>query len=197
MWIKMKMEEYEYINGNIVLIPQEERNKREEEEKRKREEERKNYNRKLKENIRYNRKATFQIIGVALLLGVVSITFSSKNYVMQKKLIAINSEISSINEINEAMQIQLSKQSALQSIASNAENLEMRVATKDDMVSLDLSQNYFEKLEKAEDIKDESKNGFFSKIMDVLFLYIHYFRKNIRRNVIEEKSIYRQSSYKK
>ncbi len=165
----MKMEEYEYINGNIVLIPQEERNKREEEEKRKREEERKNYNRKLKENIRYNRKATFQIIGVALLLGVVSITFSSKNYVIQKKLIVINSEISSINEINEAMQIQLSKQSALQSIASNAEDLGMRVATKDDMVSLDLSQNYFEKLEATEDIKDESKNGFFSKIMDVLF----------------------------
>ena len=37
------------------------------------------------------------------------------------------------------------------------------------MVSLDLSQNYFEKLEATEDIKDESKNGFFSKIMDVLF----------------------------
>ncbi|MDY4077364.1 MAG: hypothetical protein SOY42_01025 [Clostridium sp.] len=165
----MKMEEYEYINGNIVLIPQEERNKKEEEEKRKREEERKRYNKKLDENRKYNRKATSQIIGVALLLGIISITLSSRNYVIQKKLIVINSEISSINEINEAMQIELSKQSALQSIASNAEDLGMKVATKDDMVSLDLSQNYFEKLEKAKDIKDESENGFFSKIMDVLF----------------------------
>jgi len=171
MWIKMKMEEYEYeyINGNIVLIPQEDKNRREKEEKRKREEERKRYNKKLDENRKYNRKATSQVIGVALLLGIISITLSSRNYVIQKKLIVINSEISSINEINEAMQIQLSKQSALQSIASNAEDLGMRVATKDDMVSLDLSQNYFEKLEATEDIKDESKNGFFSKIMDVLF----------------------------
>ena len=171
MWIKMKMEEYEYvyINGNVVLIPQEDKNRREKEEKRKREEERKRYNKKLDENRKYNRKATSQVIGVALLLGIISITLSSRNYVIQKKLIVINSEISSINEINEAMQIQLSKQSALQSIASNAEDLGMRVATKDDMVSLDLSQNYFEKLEATEDIKDESKNGFFSKIMDVLF----------------------------
>lgn len=165
----MKMEEYEYINGSIVSMPQEERNKREEESKRKREEERKRYNKKLKENRQFNRKVTLQIIALALFLGIISITLSSRNYVMQKKLIAINSEISSVNESNEAMQIQLSKQSALQSIASNAENLGMKVATKDDMVSLDLSQNYFEKLEKAKDIKDESKNGFFSKIMDVLF----------------------------
>lgn len=167
--MKMEEYEYEYINGNVVLIPQEDKNRREKEEERKREEERKKYNRKIDENRKYNRKATSQIIGVALLLGIISITLSSRNYVIQKKLIVINSEISSINEINEAMQIQLSKQSALQSISSNAENLGMRVATKDDMVSLDLSQNYFEKLEATEDIKDESKNGFFSKIMDVLF----------------------------
>ena len=88
---------------------------------------------------------------------------------MQKNLIAINSEIDSIEEENEAMEIQLSKQSALLSIASKAETLGMRAATKEDMVSLDLSQNYFEKLEVAKNAKDESKSGFFSKIMDVLF----------------------------
>ena len=36
MWIKMKMEEYEYINGNIVSMPKEERDKREEEARKKR-----------------------------------------------------------------------------------------------------------------------------------------------------------------
>ena len=169
MWIKMKIEEYEYINGNIVSMPQEEKNRREEEEKRKREEEKKRYNKKLKENRQYNRKVTLQIIGIASLLGIISIALSSRNYVMQKKLIAINSEINSINESNEAMQIELSKQSSLQSIASNAEILGMRPATKEDMVSLDLSQNYFEKLEVAKDTQDENKNGFFSKIIDVLF----------------------------
>ena len=165
----MKMEEYEYINGNIVSIPKEEKNKREEEARKKREEEKRKYNKRLRENKKYNRKATSQIIIVALLLGIVSIALSSKNYVMQKNLIAINSEINLIEEENEAMQIQLSKQSALLSIASNAEALGMRAATKEDMVSLDLSQNYFEKLEVAKNTKDEGKSGFFSKIMDVLF----------------------------
>ena len=97
MWIKMKIEEYEYINGNIVSMPQEEKNRREEEEKRKREEEKKRYNKKLKENRQYNRKVTLQIIGIASLLGIISIALSSRNYVMQKKLIAINSEINSID----------------------------------------------------------------------------------------------------
>ncbi len=165
----MKMEEYEYINGNIVSMPKEERNKREEEARKKREEEKKRYNKRLRENKKYNRKATSQIIVIALLLGIVSIALSSKNYVMQKNLIAINSEIDSIEEENEAMEIQLSKQSALLSIASKAEALGMRAATKEDMVTLDLSQNYFEKLEVAKNAKDESKSGFFSKIMDVLF----------------------------
>ena len=40
----MKMEEYEYINGNIVSMPKEERDKREEEARKKREEEKKKYN---------------------------------------------------------------------------------------------------------------------------------------------------------
>ena len=164
MWIKMKMEEYEYINGNIVSMPKEERDKREEEARKKRKEEKKKYNKRLRENKKYS-----QIIVIALLLGIVSIALSSKNYVMQKNLIAINSEIDSIEEENEAMEIQLSKQSALLSIASKAETLGMRAATKEDMVSLDLSQNYFEKLEVAKNAKDESKSGFFSKIMDVLF----------------------------
>ena len=165
----MKMEEYEYINGNIVSMPKEERDKREEEARKKRKEEKKKYNKRLRENKKYNRKATSQIIVIALLLGIVSIALSSKNYVMKKNLIAINSEIDSIEEENEAMEIQLSKQSALLSIASKAETLGMRAATKEDMVSLDLSQNYFEKLEVAKNAKDESKSGFFSKIMDVLF----------------------------
>ena len=165
----MKMEEYEYINGSIVSMPQEEREKRDEEAKRKREEERKRYNKKLKENRKYNRKAASQIIAAALLLGIISITLSSRNYVMQKNLISINSDIESISESNEALQIELSKQSALLNIQSNAEKLGMRAATKDDVVNLDLTENYFSKLEAAKDVKDESKNGFFSKIMDVLF----------------------------
>ena len=165
----MKMEEYEYINGNIVSMPKEERNKREEEARKKREEEKKRYNKRLRENKKYNRKATSQIIVIALLLGIVSIALSSKNYVMQKNLIAINSEIDSIEEENEAMEIQLSKQSALLSIASKAETLGMRAATKEDMVTLDLSQNYFEKLEVVKNAKDKNKSGIFSKIMDVLF----------------------------
>ena len=48
----MKMEEYEYINGNIVSMPKEERDKREEEARKKRKEEK----RREKKNRREKKK---------------------------------------------------------------------------------------------------------------------------------------------
>ena len=44
----------------------------------------------------------------------------------------------------------------------------MVVATKDEMLQMDLSGNYFEDLENDETNAKDNKSGLFSKIMDAL-----------------------------
>ncbi len=166
--MKMEMEEFEYINGSIVAAPKEENRRKLEEEKRKREEEERKRRKRLHEISKYNRKCATQIILISLVLGIITVALSSNNYSMQKKLHAINSQIDNVTEINEDLQIQLLKYSSLQDIENNAIELGMRIATKEDIVTLDLSKNYFQELEDSANKQEEPKKGFFSKLMDVL-----------------------------
>lgn len=166
--MKMEIEEFEYINGSIVATPKEEKRIKVEEEKRKREEEERKKRKRLHEISKYNRKCAIQIILISLVFGMVTVTLSSNNYIMQKKLHAINSQIDNVTELNEDLQIQLLKYSSLQDIENNAIELGMRIATKEDIVTLDLSKNYFQELEDSSNKQEESKKGFFSKLMDVL-----------------------------
>lgn len=166
--MKMEIEEFEYINGSIVATPKEEKRIKVEEEKRKREEEERKKRKRLHEISKYNRKCAIQIILISLVFGMVTVTLSSNNYIMQKKLHAINSQIDNVTELNEDLQIQLLKYSSLQDIENNAIELGMRIATKEDIVTLDLSKNYFQQLEDSSNKQEESKKGFFSKLMDVL-----------------------------
>lgn len=166
--MKMEMEEFEYINGSIVATPKEEKRRKLEEEKRRREEEERKKRKRLHESSKYNRKCAMQIILISLILGVVTVTLSTNNYSMQKKLYTINSQIDNVTELNEDLQIQLLKYSSLQDIENNGIGLGMRIATKEDTVTLDLSNNYFQKLEDSVNKQEESKKGFFSKLMDVL-----------------------------
>lgn len=165
----MIVKEFEYIRGNTAVQPRRssepDRKKYEELQKAKRERKR----RKLQEE-RLRRKGIRQIALAIFVLGIITIARDTKVYSMQKSLADINKEIKLIDDENEALRVELLKVASLDNIKTNSESkLGMVVATKDEMIQIDLSENYFEDLEidKANE-KNNEKSGVFSKIMDAL-----------------------------
>lgn len=165
----MIVKEFDYIKGNTAVQPKRssepDRKKYEDLQKAKKERKR----RKL-EDERRKRKGVRQIALAIFVLGVITIARDTKVYSMQKSLADINREIKVINDENEALRVELLKVASLDNIKTNSESrLDMEVATKDQMIHLDLSENYFEDLEndKANE-KNNEKSGLFSKLMDAL-----------------------------
>ena len=149
----MIVKEYEYIRGNTAAQP-----RRSSERKR----------RKLEEE-RRKRKGARQIAAAIAILGFITIARDTKVYSMQSDLAKLNSEIKSVDDENEALRVELLKVASLDNIKTNAEEkLGMVVATKDEMLQMDLSGNYFEDLENDETNAKDNKSGLFSKIMDAL-----------------------------
>ena len=143
----MIVKEYEYIRGNTATQPRRssepDRKRYEELQKAKRERKR----RKLEEE-RRKRKGARQIAAAIAILGVITIARDTKVYSMQSDLAKLNSEIKSVDDENEALRVELLKVASLDNIKTNAEEkLGMVVATKDEMLQMDLSGNYFEDLE--------------------------------------------------
>ena len=164
----MIVKEYEYIRGNTAAQPRRssepDRKRYEELQKAKRERKR----RKLEEE-RRKRKGARQIAAAIAILGFITIARDTKVYSMQSDLAKLNSEIKSVDDENEALRVELLKVASLDNIKTNAEEkLGMVVATKDEMLQMDLSGNYFEDLEKDETNAKDNKSGLFSKIMDAL-----------------------------
>ena len=164
----MIVKEYEYIRGNTATQPRRssepDRKRYEELQKAKRERKR----RKLEEE-RRKRKGARQIAAAIAILGVITIARDTKVYSMQSDLAKLNSEIKSVDDENEALRVELLKVASLDNIKTNAEEkLGMVVATKDEMLQMDLAGNYFEDLENDETNAKDNKSGLFSKIMDAL-----------------------------
>ena len=165
----MIVNEYEYIKGNTVTKPRRssepDRKRYEELQKSKRERNK----RKLEEQKR-KRKGIRQIAIAILVIGIIIITRDNKVYSMQGEVAGLNSQIKQIDDENEALRVELLKVASLDNIKTNAENkLEMVIATKDQMLQMDLSENYFDDLENDKtNGKDSERGGLFSKIMDAL-----------------------------
>ncbi|MBS5926500.1 MAG: cell division protein FtsL [Clostridium sp.] len=165
----MKVKEYEYIRGNTAAQPRRssetDRKRYEELQKAKRERKR-----RKREEERRKRRGARQIAAAIAILGFITIARDTKVYSMQNDLAKLNSEIKSVDDENEALRVELLKVASLDNIKTNAEEkLGMVVATKDEMLQMDLSGNYFEDLENDEtNAKDNNKSGLFAKIMDAL-----------------------------
>ena len=134
----MIVKEYEYIRGNTATQPRRssepDRKRYEELQKAKRERKR----RKLEEE-RRKRKGARQIAAAIAILGVITIARDTKVYSMQSDLAKLNSEIKSVDDENEALRVELLKVASLDNIKTNAEEkLGMVVATKDEMLQMDL-----------------------------------------------------------
>ena len=163
----MVVKEYDYIKGNAALQPTRKVNEREDKERLKRKKERKN--KKLAENRKYNRRALTQIALLIFVMGTITIFRESQLFSMQKQIDNITSETKSVNDENEALNINLLKSSSIKSVRESAEKMGMINSTKDNTVSLDLSQNYFQSLDDKDAASDKaSQKGIINRVMDAL-----------------------------
>lgn len=163
----MVVKEYDYIKGNAALQPSRKENQREDKERIKRKKARKN--KKLAETRKYNRKALAQIALLIFVMGTITIFREAQLFKMQREIETITSETKSINDENEALNINLLKSSSIKSVREAAEKMGMVNVTKENTVSLDLSQNYFQGLDDKDAAKNKaSQKGIFNKVMDAL-----------------------------
>lgn len=88
---------------------------------------------------------------------------------MQSEVKEINADIKMVNDENEALRVELLKVASLENIRTNAEEkLGMAVVTKENVVQIDLSENYFAELENESTKGNKEGKSLFSKLMDAL-----------------------------
>lgn len=166
----MVVKEYDYIKGNTALNPKRKSTERDRKKYEELKRSKKNRERRIQEQKKKNRAAMLQIAIFILVMGIVTIARDSQVFTSQKELSAINSEIKLYESDNEALQVDLLKFSSLDNIKNTAEEqLNMSLATRDNIVPIDLSSNYFKELDdRDKKVMEEKDKSFFDKILDAL-----------------------------
>ena len=122
-----------------------------------------------KEQKTKKKTAALQIALVIFVLGVGTIWRDTKVYSLQSQIGGLNDEIKTVNAENEALKVDLLKNSSLKNIEANAKNkLGMITPVDAEKVDVDLSKNYLEGAENNGVEEESNNNGLLSKIMDVL-----------------------------
>ena len=164
----MLVKEYDYIKGNTAINPRRQDNEQERIKREKLERAKRNRNKRIREEEIKTRKGILQVALIIVMIGFTTIARDGKVYKMQREVIKINKEIKMINDENEALRVDLLKVASLDNIKTNAEErLDMVVATKENMVEIDFSENYFADLE-SEITDENNQKGLFSRLMDAL-----------------------------
>lgn len=162
----MLVKEVEYYNNeNTLNYPK----------KRAREEERKKYDelRRAKRNrekrkraqSKLKRKIAFEVISVAFIAGIITLAIDSRVFNMQSQLTAINKQIETVKADNEDLTVKLLQTGSLDDIEINAQNrLGMVSTTKENIISVDLSKNYFQQLDDEDKAAKEENLSIYQKI---------------------------------
>lgn len=165
----MVVKEYDYIKGNTALNPKRKVNERDNKKYDQLKKSKKNRERRIQEQKRKTRATMLQVSLFILIMGIITIARDSQVFTMQKELTNINKEIKIYEAENEALKVDLLKASSLDNIKDIAENkLEMSIATKDNIVAVDLSQNYFKELDKKDKSENKESKGIINKVLDAL-----------------------------
>ena len=162
----MLVKEVEYYNNeNTLNYPK----------KRAREEERKKYDelRRAKRNrekikraqSKLKRKIAFEVISVAFIAGIITLAIDSRVFNMQSQLTAINKQIETVKADNEDLTVKLLQTGSLDDIEINAQNrLGMVSTTKENIITVDLSKNYFQQLDDEDNAAKEENLSIYQKI---------------------------------
>lgn len=137
----MIVKEVDYIRGNTVNAPQRKyddiRKDKSSEDAKKRK------NKLLKEKKKKTRNGALQIALVIFILGVLTIWRDTKVYNLQTQIGTLNNEIKMINSENEALKVDLLKNSSLKNIESSAKKKLGMISPVDaKKVDVDLSKDY-------------------------------------------------------
>ncbi|AOR23947.1 cell division protein FtsL [Clostridium taeniosporum] len=164
----MQVKEYDYIKGSTAVNPSRKSTiRRPKKSKQNLRKVKKNKSIKIKNEKVEARKSTLIISILIVSLGLMTIAGDTKVYSMQKNLGKINGKINNAQETNEALKVKLLKFGSLQNIQETSEKqLSMSMPTKDDIVKVDFSENYFANIEKNTATEINKKQGFLSKILD-------------------------------
>lgn len=162
----MLVKEVEYYNNeNTLNYPK----------KRAREEERKKYDelRRAKRNrekrkraqSKLKRKIAFEVISVAFIAGIITLAIDSRVFNMQSQLTAINKQIETVKADNEDLTVKLLQTGSLDDIEINTQNrLGMVSTTKENIITVDLSKNYFQQLDDEDKAAKEENLSIYQKI---------------------------------
>lgn len=168
----MIVKEFDYVKGNTALAP---KRKSTEKDRRKYEElkrAKKNRQRRIIDQRKSNIIAMIQISSLILLFGIITIARDSNVFELQNQLTNVNQQIKNVTDDNEALNIDLLKDSSLENVMTTAnQSLGMTMATKDNLVPVDLSVNYFSSLDKKNTSENKTDNkGIINRMIDALGL---------------------------
>lgn len=164
---KIMEREYDYIRGNTAVNPNRKYKESNEEQRRSEIEKAQREKRRRLRALRDKRTKDVIHIGLVLcVLGVVTIMRFGNIYETQRKLTNVKADIKNVVADNEALRVDLFKVSSTENIKETAEKVGMITPKSTDLISVDMSKDYFP--EKTKDIKVEKAEGLFSKFMGAL-----------------------------
>lgn len=168
----MARREYDYIKGSTALAPERKKRVRKPDKKYKQIQRRKklqNKNILLRNKRKSDRKYVLTVAMVIFSLGFITISGDSKVYTMQKQVTDLNNEIKQTEEANEALRVEMLKNSSLNNIEKNASNkLSMAIPKKDETMKIDFSQNYFKDLKSNVTDNNTKETNLFSKLLSLI-----------------------------
>ena len=140
--------EYEYIKGTAATKKSRKIEPRRIPSKEKTRIRKKNLEKKLKQDKRNNRRYVVSFALTILFCGSMTILGDSRVYEMQKQVRDLDKQINDLKENNEALKVTILKFSSLENIEENArDSLSMVVPSKDDVIDIKDSENYFEQID--------------------------------------------------
>lgn len=144
--------EYDYIRGNNATKPK--INNREVEKQIEKQIERKKIEekrRQIQKQDKLKRKekvmSVLQVAAVALILGLSAIAMDGKVYKAQKELANLEKSISVATAEGEALRVDMLKTSSIEDIKKIADELKMKSPSQDQVVTINITKNFFENLE--------------------------------------------------
>ena len=166
----MVVREYDYIKGSTAANPSRKSRVQKPDKKLKElQRSKKNKNIRLKNKKVSDRKYMLTIAIFIVSFGCITILGDSKVYKMQRQVSDLNTEIKQTQEENEALKVKLLKFSSLSNIQENAETkLGMAITSKEDIVKIDFSEDYFKDIKKDDDTNKNEPKGLFSKLMSLV-----------------------------
>ena len=145
---KVIVKEVDYIRENTANVPQRKYNDIKKDKSL--EDSKKRKNKLLKEKKKKTRNGALQIALVIFVLGVLTIWRDTKVYNLQTQIGTLNNEIKTINSENEALKVDLLKNSSLKNIESSAKKKLGMISPVDaKKVNVDLSKNYLSGIENS------------------------------------------------